>query len=100
MMDIVQSANLGEKSSKSFVIVLTIIDSSSPIVTPFDHGSGFEGVGSNFVHIFAGSIFNFRPKTECQQKLKMTSTNVGTLFLYQLSIILEIEMQPNYSEWQ
>lgn len=92
MMHVIESANLGEKSCKSFVIILTIIDSFSPIITPFDHGSRFEAVGSNFVHIFAGPIYDFWPKTECQQKLKMPSPNVGTLFLNQLSIILRIKI--------
>ncbi len=41
MMNIVKSTNLGEKSGKSFIIFLTEVDGSSPIVTPFNHSSRF-----------------------------------------------------------
>lgn len=66
MMHVVQSSNLGEKSSERFVVILPEIDGTGPVVAPFDHRTRFESVRSYFVNILGLSQQNLRPVTKCQ----------------------------------
>lgn len=90
VMNIVQSSNLWEKSRKSFIIVLSKIDSSCPIVSPFNHCTRFECVTPDFVDITRLSEKNLRPVTECKKILKMTWSYYFSLFLNELEIVLKI----------
>jgi hypothetical protein len=71
MMDIVKSANLGKEGCKSLIIIASIVDSTCPVVSPFNHGSRFETIAAHLIKVRTCTWFNRWPVAECQQVLKM-----------------------------
>lgn len=88
-MDIVKPSDLGEKSGECFLVVLAEVDGSGPVVAPFDHGAGFQRVGSYLVQIVGIARYYLRPVAELQQVLQVARPHQLTLLFYQLTIILK-----------
>lgn len=44
VMHVIESTNLGEESSKGFVVVFTEVDGTCPVVAPLDHGARCQAV--------------------------------------------------------
>lgn len=50
-MNIVKSTNLREKASECFIVLATVTDGSSPIISPFNHSAWLQNVVADFVDI-------------------------------------------------
>lgn len=67
-MHIVQPSNLGEQSGESLLIMLSEIDSSRPIIPPFDHRSRLENIASDFVNVVTIPFSDLWPVAELYGK--------------------------------
>jgi hypothetical protein len=76
MMNIVESSDLGEHPSKRFLIMLSEINSPSPVITPFDHRSWFQDVTTDFIDIVSISLAYLWPVAERKQELTMATSEV------------------------
>lgn len=81
MMHIVQTADLRKETGECLIVVLAIIDCSSPVVAPLDHGTRLQTVGAYLVNVFILSQSQLRPITKCQQILQMARSKERTPFL-------------------
>lgn len=71
MMDIVESTNLRKEGCKCLIIITSIVDSTCPVVSPFNHGSRFETIAAHLIKVRTCTGFNRWPVAECQQVLKV-----------------------------
>lgn len=71
MMDIVQSTNLGKEGCKGLIIITSVVDSTCPVVSPFNHGSRFEIIAAHLIKVGTCTGFNRWPVAESQQVLKV-----------------------------
>jgi hypothetical protein len=67
MVNIVESSNLGEETSKR--LILSEVNGTGPIVPPLDHGSGFQNITPNFVNVISLTWFGHRPVAEGKHEL-------------------------------
>lgn len=88
MMNIVQSTDLREVTSKRFVVVASVINSFRPIVSPFYHRARFQTVAAYLIFVRAVPLFQRWPITERQQILQMARPQVIPSFLEQSLVSL------------
>lgn len=51
MMNVIKSPDLRKEPSIGFVVAATIVDRSCPVVSPLDHGSWLQPIGTHFVDV-------------------------------------------------
>ena len=79
VMDVVQSTDLREESSKRFRVFRPKVDGASPVVAPFDHRARFQHIVSHFINIGPSPILDLRPKAEIQHVLNVPRTDAVSL---------------------
>lgn len=94
VMNIVQATNLRKESGKWNIVCLTILDTSGPVISPFNHSTWFQTIWTHFIDMRWVSHFNLWPIAKCQHVLQMTWTQQNsTLFFKCLVILLKNEKE-------
>lgn len=71
MMYIIQSTDLREKSRISLVVIAAKVNSARPVVSPFNHSSRFQSVGSHLIDVVSLPRFHNWPVAESEKILQV-----------------------------
>ena len=59
-MNVVESSYLRKETGECLLVFSAIVDSSRPVVTPFNHGAGFQNVIPDLINVRVFAIFDLK----------------------------------------